>query len=82
MEEKDLTNVVELINSYESLLTLQYNPYCLITSKHSLSDNYAIQAKKYQISVKDFDDFCSKLDGIDKNNYDSVLLKNYLIKER
>ena len=80
LENNDLTEVVELIRSYESLLTLPYNPYCLITSKHSLSDNYAIQAKKYQLSIPEFDYFCSKLSGIDKNNYKDILLKDSLIR--
>jgi 4-hydroxy 2-oxovalerate aldolase len=70
--------ICELIRKYDKLLTLPYNPYCIITAKYSITDNYAEQAMQYQMSVIDFDKFCSTLEGLDKNNINHVLLKNYI----
>ena len=77
--KKNVAHVCELIRKYDKLLTLPYNPYCLITSKYSVTDNYADQALQYQINVIEFDKFCSNLKGIDKNNINYVLLKEWNI---
>ena len=78
INNQNVMHICELIRQYDTLLTLHYNPYCLITSKYSITDNYADQAMKYQLSVIEFDKFCSSLKGIDKNNINNLLLKNFI----
>ena len=78
IDTENVMYICEFIRKYNILLTLPYNPYCLITSKYSVTDNYTYQAQKYQLSVIDFDKFCSKLDGLDKNNINIVLLKKFM----
>ena len=51
-------DVANLINQYQTLLTIEPTPYELITSKYSLTDNYAKEAKNMRMSILDFENFC------------------------
>jgi 4-hydroxy 2-oxovalerate aldolase len=76
IDKKYYSKLLDLIIKYEDELTMYQNPYTLITSKYSVSDNYATQAKKINYNPLKFDKKISRLKGLKKDNFD----ENYLIK--
>ena len=66
------------IDIYNELLTITPTAYELISSKHSITDNYANQARELDISLEKFDGFANTLSGISKDSFDSKLLIDYL----
>jgi 4-hydroxy 2-oxovalerate aldolase len=73
-----LISVAELIRKYEDLLTITPIPYELITSKYSLTDNYAKEAKILNMTISDFDIFCKNIIGLDRDSYNKELLTSYI----
>jgi 4-hydroxy 2-oxovalerate aldolase len=76
-ENEELTKLASLINKYDFLKT-NPNAYELITAKYSLTDNYAKEALANDIRVEDFDRFCSKIEGLDRDTYNSKLLNDFI----
>lgn len=73
-----LPKLASFILKYNELLTLKLNPYELITSKHSITDNYAKQASELKLDLENFDIFAGKLGGVNRDSFDEKLLLNYL----
>ena len=80
IDKKYYPELLNLIIKYEDELTMYQNPYTLITSKYSVSDNYATQAKKINYNPFKFDKKISKLKGLKKDNFDQNYLINKLLK--
>ena len=76
IDKKYYSKLLEIILKYEDQLTMYQNPFTLITSKYSVSDNYAAQAKKMNLDPFVFDKKMSKIKGLKKDNFD----KNILLK--
>ena len=74
----DLVNLAQLILNYDNLLTIKPTPYELITSKHSVSDNYATEAKKLKLTILQFDNFCKRLSRLDKDSYNNELITLFI----
>ena len=72
--------LADLIKRYESLLTMPQNIYTLITSFYKISDNYASEAKKLNISIIKFINICLKIKSKYKDNYNSKFLQKYKFK--
>ena len=72
-----LVDVAELIRKHEELLTITPIPHELITAKHSLTDNYAKEAKVLNMSISNFDVFCKSVGGLDRDSYNKELLTTY-----
>ena len=70
----------DLIKRYDNLLTMPQNIYTLITSFYKISDNYASEAKKLNISIIKFINICLKIKSKYKDNYNSNLLQKYKFK--
>ena len=75
VDGESLVNVAELIRKHEKLLTITPIPYELITSKYSITDNYAKEAKVLNMTISDFDVFCKSIKGLDRDSYNKELLK-------
>lgn len=76
--KNSLVIISEFVKKYNELLTITPTVYELISSKHSITDNYANQARELDISLEKFDGFASTLAGISKDSFDSKLLIDYL----
>jgi 4-hydroxy 2-oxovalerate aldolase len=74
----DLINLAQLILKYDTLLTIKPTPYELITSKYSVSDNYANEAKNLNLDILRFDDFCKSLSYLDKDSYNNELISIFI----
>jgi 4-hydroxy 2-oxovalerate aldolase len=76
-ESKNLVKLLTFIDKYDKILTINPNVYELLTSKYSLTDNYAKQAKEIGIDLKRFDLICKKIGGVDRDTFnDQILIKN------
>ena len=66
---KYFTNIGTLVKKYNDILTMPQNIYTLATSKYGISDNYATEAKKRNMSFRKFSKICAKVRGKDKDNF-------------
>ena len=80
INSKHLSKLAEFINNNNTLLTISPNPYTLITSKYSITDNYAAQAKQLKMSMDKFDKFASKVKGINRDSFNKKLLLRKWLK--
>tara|TARA_R110000772_G_scaffold20466_1_gene56642 strand:- start:6415 stop:7365 length:951 start_codon:yes stop_codon:yes gene_type:complete len=78
LNKDNLLPLTELIHKYSNFLKTNPTTYELITSKYSITDNYAKEGKKYNMSISDFDKFCKTIIGYDKDSYKPELLKKWL----
>ena len=67
--------IANLIKKNNDLLTMPQNIYTLITSQFGISDNYATQAKKFNIKINYFSKICRKVRGKDKDNFNPKYFK-------
>jgi len=75
------TNSLELnafINKhYDSLFKKTVSPYYMVTGRFGITDNYATQAMKLNLSMNVFIDFCKTINGLYRDNFDQDLLYTY-----
>lgn len=67
-----------IIKHYNSLFKRSIHPFYAITGKFGITDNYATNAIKYNLKIKDFYDMCTSISGLSKDNYDMNIVHNYL----
>lgn len=77
VNKNNLIDVADFINEYNEVLTINPTPYELITALYSITDNYAKEAYLLGIPIKKFNDFCLKLNGLDKDTYNKKLFDGY-----
>jgi 4-hydroxy 2-oxovalerate aldolase len=53
-------------------------PHYMVTGRFGITDNYASQAIKNKINTKTFYSFCDTINGLDRDNFDPKLLKDYI----
>jgi hypothetical protein len=68
---------MSFIAENEKNFTMRESPYGVITAKYSITDYYGYNAEQRGLTINDFEDFCKKIEGIDKDIYNSEL---WLIK--
>ena len=62
---------------YESLFKKTVSPYLIVTGRYSITDHYATQARKLNLDMKSFSEFCNTVEGLDRDNFDKTLLENW-----
>lgn len=76
VKPKNFKIIAALVKKYNDLLTMPQNIYTLISSQYAISDNYASQAKKVNMSIDLFSNLCKKVKGKDKDNFNISYFKN------
>lgn len=74
LNKPNIADLGKLILDYQELLTIQPTPYELITSKYSLTDNYAKEAFDKSIDIHKFESVCKSITGLDKDSYNGTIL--------
>ena len=79
---KDIKYIKEYYNRYytdklESLFKKTVSPYYLITGRFGITDHYATQARKRNMTMLDFAKFCSTVFGLDRDNFNKKLLERF-----
>jgi pyruvate/oxaloacetate carboxyltransferase len=67
-----------IFKHYNSIFKKTVSPYYLVTGRYGITDNYATQAKKLKVSMNDFINFCCTVSGLQIDNFDKNLLKEFL----
>lgn len=75
INKEDLIDLLSFIQKYQDILTIKQSVYEMITAKYSLTDNYAKQANEIGMGITFFDLICSQITGIDKDTFNSSILK-------
>ena len=63
---------------YESLFKKTVSPYFMVTGRYGITDHYAVQARKVNMSMREFVSFCSTVSGLHRDNFDKTLLEEYI----
>ena len=63
---------------YDSLFKKTVSPYYIVTGRYGITDNYASQAQKMNISMGVFIKFCSTITGLFVDNFDKKLLEKFI----
>jgi hypothetical protein len=63
---------------YESLFKKTVSPYFMVTGRYGITDHYAVQARKVNMSMRKFVSFCSTVSGLHRDNFDKTLLEEYI----
>ena len=63
---------------YHSLFKKTVSPYFMVTGRYGITDHYAVQAKKINLSMDKFVKFCSTVSGLYRDNFDKKLLEEYI----
>ena len=50
----------------------------MVTGRYGITDHYAVQAKKINLSMDKFVKFCSTVSGLYRDNFDKKLLEEYI----
>ena len=66
-----------ILKYYESLFKKTVSPYYLITGRFGITDHYATQARKKNMTMLDFAKFCSTVSGLDRDNFNKKLLERF-----
>ena len=67
-----------IFKHYESIFKKTVNPFYMITGRYGITDNYATQAIRHNISMDEFVAFCATISGLKRDNFDKDLLKNFV----
>ena len=67
-----------ILKYYESLFKKTVSPYYLITGRFGITDHYATQAKKHNMSMLKFSSFCKNVLDLDRDNFNKNLLEEFL----
>ena len=76
--KKSLIIISQFMEKYSNLLSISPTIYELVSSRHSITDNYANQAETIGIDIKKFNEFASTLTGLEKDSFNPKLLDDYL----
>ena len=69
----------DFILKYSDLLFKKtVSPYYLVTGRYGITDNYATQARKLNVPMNIFVTFCSTILGLYRDNFDKILLEEYI----
>ena len=63
---------------YESLFKKTVSPYFMVTGRYGITDHYAVQARKLNIPMNTFSNFCSTVSELYRDNFDKTLMENYI----
>ena len=63
---------------YESLFKKTVSPYFMVTGRYGITDHYAVQARKLNLDMNTFSNFCSTVVGLYRDNFDKTLLEDYI----
>ena len=74
LPDKDAFKVLEFIHKYKDKFERPFDPYCTVTGRFSITDNYAKQAVQLGVSVGDFVEFCRTVAKIEKDSFNNQLL--------
>lgn len=74
ISKSSLPSLLQIIDNNKEILSVERNPYCLVTAKYSITDYYALKARQMGISLVMFDSFCQGLSGQDKDVYNETSL--------
>jgi 4-hydroxy 2-oxovalerate aldolase len=78
LEKTSLPPLLQFVLQNQKLLTMSESPYGLLSAVYSITDYYAYQAEKRQLSLEHFSRFCQIVSGSDKDVYNESLLINFL----
>lgn len=79
LEDKESLILNEFIlKYYDSLFKKTVSPYLMVTGRYGITDHYSAQAKSIGVPMKDFVEFCSTVKGLDRDNFNSKLLEQYV----
>lgn len=67
-----------ILKYYDSIFKKTVSPYYLVTGRFGITDHYAGQAKKNNMSMLKFASFCATISGLDRDNFDKTLLEEYI----
>ena len=78
LKDKDVFLLNDFIlKYYESLFKKTVSPYYLVTGRFGITDHYATQARKKNMSMLKFAKFCSTVSGLDRDNFNKKLLERF-----
>ena len=78
LKDKDVFLLNDFIlKYYESLFKKTVSPYYLVTGRFGITDHYATQARKKNMSMLKFSEFCSTVSGLDRDNFNKELLERF-----
>ena len=63
---------------YTSLFKTTVSPYYMVTGRYGITDNYATQAIRLSTPMYRFNEFCSTIKGLQRDNFDKTLLENFI----
>ena len=75
IRDNHLVKIMKFALKYEKMFTMRESPYGVITAKNSVTDYYGYHAEKKNISLKEFDDICKNISGVDKDVFNINLLE-------
>jgi len=67
-----------IFKHYDSLFKKTVSPYYIVTGRYGITDNYASQAQKMNVSMGVFIQFCSTITGLFVDNFDKKLLEKFI----
>jgi isopropylmalate/homocitrate/citramalate synthase len=67
-----------ILKHYDSLFKKTVSPYYLITGRYGITDHYATQARKNNLTMEKFSSFCKTVSGLYRDNFDKNLLEEFL----
>ena len=50
----------------------------MVTGRYGITDHYAVQARKLNIPMNTFSNFCSTVSELYRDNFDKTLMENYI----
>ena len=67
-----------ILKYYDSLFKKTVSPYYLVTGRYGITDHYATQARKNNLTMEKFSSFCKTVSGLHRDNFDKNLLEEFL----
>ena len=77
-DDKALLLNIFINKYYNKLFKKTISPYYIVTGRFGITDNYATQALKLKLDMDIFNKFCSTISGLNKDNFDKLLLEEYI----
>jgi 4-hydroxy 2-oxovalerate aldolase len=71
--DENLASIMDFVSKNESIFTMRESPYGMISAKYSITDYYAYHAEKRRLTIQQFEEFCKKVEGQDKDVYNDGL---------
>ena len=73
-----LPNLLQIVHNNEELLTMRESPYGLLSAVYSVTDYYAYNAEKQNMSLDQFNAFCQSISNQNKDVYNESALLEFL----